>query len=51
MEYYNLEFKYEDNPVLIQCNTKEKMKEIINKFSIITGEEKESLFFYLLDKL
>ena len=45
MEYYNLEFKYEDNPVLIQCNTKEKMKEIINKFSLKTGEEKESLIF------
>ena len=45
MEDKILEFKYEEKSVLIQCNTKEKMKEIINKFSLKTGEEKESLIF------
>ena len=45
MEDYTIEFKYDENTVLIQCNTKEKMKERINKFSLKTGEEKESLIF------
>ena len=47
MEDKILEFKYEEKSVLIQCNTKEKMKEIINKFSIITRRRKRISDFFI----
>ena len=45
-DFYNVEFIYEETPKIIQCNTKEKMENIIERFtSKIDIKDKKSLFY------
>ena len=45
-DFYNVEFIYEETPKIIQCNTQEKMENIIERFtSKIDIKDKKSLFY------
>ena len=51
-DLYEIEFMYQGNPVILKCNLKEKLKDILNKFVLQVGiTDKKSVIFLCLGNL